>query len=138
MAAGAPARVTIVAAEKAVQLVDEHVGRAGFDHERVASGVAGRRRMDGQDVPGERHDRHAGRGRMRFDATRGFPAVDAGKRQIHHDDIRPLGHGAFDRVQAVGRLRDSKPGELQVHGVHLARIVVILDDENVRKRRRTH
>ena len=38
----------------------------------------------------------------------------------------------LDRLDAVGRFGDAEPGELQVGGVHLARVLVVLDDEHER------
>ena len=36
------------------------------------------------------------------------------------------------RLEAVGGLGDAKAGELQVRGVHLPRILIVLDDEHER------
>jgi hypothetical protein len=52
------------------------------------------------------------------------------KRQIHQDDIGHQLERLLDRFQTVGRLRNPVSRELQIRGVHLPRILVILDDEH--------
>ena len=42
----------------------------------------------------------------------------------------------LDRLDAVGRLGHAIAGELQVRGVHLAGVLVVLDDEHERRSRR--
>ena len=40
----------------------------------------------------------------------------------------------LERLEAVGRLGHAEAGELQVLGVHLARVLIVVDDEHERAR----
>ena len=69
-----------------------------------------------------------------LEQPRRFPAIDAGQRQIHQDQI---GHAALrlvDGFAAIARGFDAKAGKLEVVPIHLAGIVEIFDDQNQRLR----
>jgi hypothetical protein len=86
----------------------------------------------GQRVPGEREDGDVLRLRIRLEAARGFPAVHARQRKVHQHDVRQQVARHVHGLQTVARLRHAEAGKLEVRRVHLARILLVLDDEHER------
>ena len=63
---------------------------------------------------------------------RRLPAVHSRQRQIHQDDVGQQLARLLDGLHAVGRLGHLEARELQVRGVHLARVLIVLDHEHER------
>ena len=65
-------------------------------------------------------------------ACRRFPAVNAGKTQVHQDHIGTALGGPADRVRAVARLDDVETGHGQLLRVKPAQIRLIFDEQDQR------
>ena len=81
-------------------------------------------------MAGQRHDRDVARPLVALQPPRRFPAVHPRQREIHQHDVGQQLARLLDRLDAVGRFRHLEARELQVGGVHFARILVVLDHEH--------
>jgi hypothetical protein len=69
----------------------------------------------------------------------GMPAVRASarsrrvaQREIHHDDVGRTVGGALECLHAIAGLDDVEPDAGEMHGVHLPRVGVVVDNEHER------
>ena len=65
----------------------------------------------------------------------GFPAVHQRQREIHQDQVRKQSGGQRDPLDAVRGGRHVEAGQLEELAVHLARVVVVFDEQHERAAR---
>src|SRR5262245_11141027 len=119
-------------------LGDEIVGKARFGHKGIAAGFLRAFRCARERVSGQRDDRNIPSPLVRLELPCRLPAVHPRERQIHQDQIGDEREGLLKRLVAVARFSDAKPAESQVLRVHLARILIIVNDQNQRSLFGTH
>src|SRR5882672_6436927 len=121
--------------EARVDLALEFLGEAGL-HE-IRDCADGERRVLEirlEVVPGEDDDRDGGRvgAALRF-ADRA-PAVEGRHLQVHHDEVRAQRAQLEDRLVAVFRRLHAVADNVQVLAAHLARVDVVVGDEDEGRR----
>ena len=117
----------VLTREDAQDFGDQGVGRTRLWHEPVAAGVCSPLQFGGFVVRGQCYDRNMRRARIVLETTRCFPSIENGKTQIHQDDIRTMGGRVRQRIDAILRLYDVKPGECKLLDVHVTQLGLILD-----------
>jgi hypothetical protein len=80
----------------------------------------------------QRDDRNVPGALVLLEPARCLPPVHPRQSQIHEDDIRHQLNCLLYGFDAVGRLGDAVAGERQVGRVHLAGVLIVLDDEHER------
>src|SRR5262249_2723690 len=69
---------------------------------------------------------------VRLQPPRRLPAVHDREGEVHQDDVGLRVDRPLQRLHAVRRLDDLETTVVQVLGIHLARVRIIIDDENPR------
>ena len=116
--------------EDAEDFSDQGVGRARLWYEPVAASVCRPLQFAGFVVRGQCHDWNMRGARIVLETARCFPSIENGKAQIHQDDVRTMGGRVRQRIDAILRLYDVKPGECKLLNVHLTQLGLILDKQN--------
>src|SRR5688572_4626835 len=80
-------------------------------------------------MAGERHHWNLPGALVSLELPRRLPAVHARERQIHEDQIGHQRESLVERLVAVARLGDAEAAEAQIFRVHLAGVLVIVDDK---------
>src|SRR5262245_28350954 len=80
----------------------------------------------------DRHDGNMGRGAIRLELARRFPAIDAWQRQVHQDAARLELAGFRNRFGTRSRLDRTEARLVQVLGVQLPSILVVVHDQHER------
>src|SRR5262245_21313521 len=109
-------------------------GETGLRDEGVTAGLSRTFGDASEGVASQRHDRNRRRPFVGFQTPRPLPPVHDWERQIHEDDIRVFVGGSLQRLHAVAGLDDLEPAELEVFGIHFARIRVIVHQQHARPR----
>src|SRR5512140_343769 len=107
-------------------------GQRRLGHVRVAPDLLRLLRVPRERVAGQRHHGNVGRVVVLLEPARRRPAVHQRKRHVHQDHVRPGLLGALQRLQAVGGDVDVEALVLEELLVHLARVFVVLDDQDLR------
>jgi hypothetical protein len=120
----------VLTREDAEDFSDQGVGRARLGYEPVAASVCRPLQFAGFVVSCQCHDGNMRRARIVLETARCFPSIENGKAQIHQDDVRTMGGRVRQRIDAILRLYDVKPGECKLLNVHLTQLGLILDKQN--------
>src|SRR5260370_6733518 len=121
--------------EARVDLAVEFLGEAGL-HEVLDCADGERRVLEIrlEVVPGEYDDRNGGRVGAALKFATSAPAVECRHLQVHHDEVRGQRARVEDpRIAAFGRLT-GVADHAQVVAVHLARVDVVVGDEDEGRR----
>lgn len=86
-------------------------------------------------VAGERDEEHPGAA-LGANLPRDLISIELRQPDVHERDLRAMTQRSLDALPAVGRLEDLVPVVLEQHAQHLARVVVVFDDQDAAPARR--
>src|SRR5439155_11390615 len=126
-------RPRVARAEHALDLRAQVLRQARLREKPVAARLLRTLGRAFQRVTGEREDENVPGPRILLDGAGRLPSIDAGQREIHDDEVRHQLRGLAEGLFAIDRLGHTQARELEVRRVHLAVVVVVVDDQHERR-----
>src|SRR5256885_8022494 len=129
-------RVVRLALQHRCDLFQQALGQARLGDERVAAGIHRALGVAGERVAREGDDGDGPGAIVGLEPPRRLPAVEAGQREVHDDQIGRVPERLLERLVAVLRLHHTEARELEELAVHLPVVGEVVHDEDQRRLRR--
>src|SRR5688572_5938878 len=129
-ARGTPVSCAVIATEELLHFCDHGARFARLREIPVASNLHGLFPIRRQRVRSERDDRNVPRAGIVLENLRRFPTVDDRDRDIHQDQVGPLGTRLGNTLFAVQRLRHGVAEMPQDRGIDDAVVFIVLDKQD--------